>query len=172
MVKYLELRFSVFLAGCVAVSSVTTAAIIMWWQKPQRRSAAVESATHSTMLWWKDLHRLNSTALQRINHHLMQTLLVNHHHLIYPHQELQVQIQPKTDPEKYLFELIAHECHLKGVMTRENALIIWHIRGLCTIKTACKFHILRCPPHYKQSIYLIKLQKRLILDPTGQGDIT
>ncbi len=33
---------------------------------------------------------------------------------------------------------------------------------LCTIKT---FHSLKRPPHYKQSIYLIKLQKRLVLDP-------
>ncbi len=51
-----------------------------------------------------------------------------------------------------------------GVMTWEIkfALIFWHIRGLCTIKTPCKFHSLKPPPHYKQSIYLIKLQKQLV----------
>ncbi len=51
-----------------------------------------------------------------------------------------------------------------GVMTWEIkfALIFWHRRGLCTIKTPCKFHSLKPPPHYKQSIYLMKLQKQLV----------
>ncbi len=38
-----------------------------------------------------------------------------------------------------------------------------HIRGLCMIKTPCRSHSLKCPPRYKQSIYLIKQQKRLVL---------
>ncbi len=61
-------------------------------------------------------------------------------------------------------------CLFKGVMAWEVkfALIFWHIRGLCTIKTSYKFYILKCPPHYKQIIYLIKLQKWLVLDLRGK----
>ncbi len=32
------------------------------------------------------------------------------------------------------------------------------------IKTPCRSYSLKCPPRYKQSIYLIKLQKWLVLD--------
>ncbi len=42
------------------------------------------------------------------------------------------------------------------------ALIIWHIRGLCSIKTSCKCHSLKHPPLNKQSIYLTKLHQWLI----------
>ncbi len=64
--------------------------------------------------------------------------------------------------------------YFKGVMTWEIQFpfIFWHIRGICTIKTSCKFHSLKHPPHCKQSIYLIKLQKWLVLDPLRQGDVT
>lgn len=37
---------------------------------------------------------------------------------------------------------------------------------VCTTKTSCKFQGLKQPPHYKQSIYSIKLQKQLVCDDT------
>jgi len=49
---------------------------------------------------------------------------------------------------------IKHDCNLEKS---------WHEkRDLCTIKTSCKCQSLKNPP-YKQSIYLIKLQKQPVL---------
>lgn len=49
---------------------------------------------------------------------------------------------------------------IKGVTTLEInfSLRFWHIKGLYTIKHAAS--CLKHPPHYKQNIYLIKLQKK------------
>ncbi len=38
--------------------------------------------------------------------------------------------------------------------------LIFQYKKSLYIKTYCKFHSLKHPPHYKQSIYLIKLQNR------------
>ncbi len=93
-------------------------------------------------------------------------------------------IERKTFPKCVTFDMNPSEKHfiecalvvysnLKEVTINQISFIIWHIRGLCTIKTSCRFHSLKHPPHYKQSIYLIKLQKWLVLDPrckvTSQG---
>uniref|UniRef100_A0A673H737 Tubulin alpha 1a n=1 Tax=Sinocyclocheilus rhinocerous TaxID=307959 RepID=A0A673H737_9TELE len=61
----------------------------------------------------------------------------------------------KVDNERKIFKR-GHN------MRNKFCLVFWHIRGLCIIKTSCKFHCLKRPPHYKQSIYLIKLQKCLV----------
>ncbi len=46
-------------------------------------------------------------------------------------------------------------------------LILWRIRRLCTIKTSHMFHSLKLSSHFKQGIYLIKLQKKACFDNEG-----